>query len=359
MAASVLLVGTAWLLLPTISGSAATQAAFHSVLLAGSLLPVVAAVSGVFSGSCAALGRFGWVTVSQGFRPLGGLTALAIFGDAGGVSAVAAGLVLGEVARAVALSTVFRRGLRVLPPTTAERAPLRPFLGAAASQISSMVIIGLNPLVDKTIASTIGVGAITVLELAEKLFYVPVTLVSSGVGTVLGARWANAVTDPAARRGLRRDFWRAQVILGAFGLVTALVLVGAVWVVQAQIGDALAPTSGRTFAIAFSCYAIGLPAALGNNVGFRVIVALRASHLLVVFAAAGLVANVVFDLVGAHLLGVYGIALGSSGYRLITCGLIYFAADRLMRVPVADVKAEELDPASFAPRAVSRSSSQA
>jgi putative peptidoglycan lipid II flippase len=190
-----------------------------------------------------------------------------------------------------------------------------------------MAVIGLNPIVDKSVALTVGTGVVTLLELCERLFYIPVSLISTSLGAVFGTRWAEMAMDRDGRRALRRDFWRVQISLGTAGAAVAIGVSGALWLARSHLPDVISGIDARTAAAVLAAYAIGLPAALMNNVGVRAVMALGDTRLLPLFAGAGLTANVVLDIVGARLLGATGIALASSGYRILTCAMVCTAVE--------------------------------
>ena len=104
----------------------------------------------------------------------------------------AAALALGEVVRVVVLGWALRRALRSLP----EHVPIEVGALAAAPSVwatalpygFAMILFALNPVIDRIAAGTLDPGAVTTLDLAEKVFYAPITILMASASSIWGAR---------------------------------------------------------------------------------------------------------------------------------------------------------------------------
>jgi putative peptidoglycan lipid II flippase len=283
-------------------------------------LPALAAINSMLSGIQFAFGRFVLATMSLGFRSVAALVAAASLGGGSGLRAVAVGLVVGEGLRFLVLSHACKQEIAQLP----EREEVFSADGlwrTALPAVVGMIVIGVNPLVDKIFGTGLGPGAVSLLELAEKLFYTPLTLVFSAIGVVFGVTWAELLTE-GRRSDAARDYWRTQRLVAAAGVAAAVTLVAAVSLVGDRGARMAGVSSSGMFIQVFALYAIGLPFALMTNVATRLVHACRATRWLPWFAVVSVSANAVLDYVGVRWIGVGGIALSSSIVRFISMWLL-------------------------------------
>jgi putative peptidoglycan lipid II flippase len=288
-------------------------------------LPVLITLSSVISASHYVFGRYGWATSSQLLRPAGALV-LGWATRGSGLDGVVAGLILGELLRLILLSCIAFRLVTSLADTEiSERPNLGTFWRVATPQLVSVAIVGLAPLTDKLVAAGHSAGSVTIVELAEKLFYTPMVLISSGVALVAGTAWAEMAQRPSMADELRHDFWRTQRFLVAGGVAVACLAGLFIWFFKGWVSVFLGFSDSELFARTFLLFAAGLPFALSVTLGTRLLLSCRRTRLLPAFAVLSTAANLVFDLLFARWFGVPGIALASSAVRALSCGLLLAA----------------------------------
>jgi peptidoglycan biosynthesis protein MviN/MurJ (putative lipid II flippase) len=207
-------------------------------------------------------------------------------------------------------------------------------LRLASPTLMASIVIAVNPIVDKAIAARLEPGATTLIELGEKLFYIPMVLLVAAVAKVSATVWARQVdVDDEA---LRRDFWKVQR-LGA-GVTTLAVIVAVAIVVASRglVDDLLDLGGDPTFFFVFAAYILGLPLALSADLAGTLLITLRRTAFFPALAVLLVVVNLVADLVGAHLFGVVGIAASSTIVRLVNVAVFLWLCDRHLRTRGAD-----------------------
>lgn len=313
-------------LVPAAGLDGAPRADAYQLALAVAALPVLASLSGLVGAANFALDRFALTTGSQVLRAGGGIVMAATLGDQLGLLAVALGITMGEAARVLVLAVVLPRG------SAEGGAPVDvglQMLRLASPTLLASIVIAVNPIVDKAVAARLEPGATTLIELGEKLFYIPMVLLVSAVTKVSATVWARQVdVDNAA---LRRDFWKVQR-LGA-GITSGVVVV-AIAVMAASRGtvDGLLDLGGDdTLFLVFAAYIIGLPLALSADLAGAMLIILRRTALIPALAVLLVVINLVADLVGAQLFGVVGIAASSTVVRVVNVVGFVWLCDRHLR----------------------------
>jgi len=302
------------LLLPLADLPAQQEHTGRLLLAAFAPLPALAATASVFSSAHYLLDRFATTALSQGLRAGGGILFAALFAQSHGIVAVAVGVCIGEAVRALVLAATLPRGQ--LGWREGWGLPLQvgsEFLRAASPMLLATIIVAVNPMVDKTIAARLGSGSTTLIELAEKLFYIPAVLLGAAISRVSASVWARLIDrDDDA---LRRDYWRVQRLGGAVTIALAALAAVTVFVLRDVIAEVLSLRPGTPFAVVFALYIIGLPLALASDLGAVLLVSARRTGALPSLAIVLVVVNLIADLIGAHYLGVLGIALSSTIVR--------------------------------------------
>jgi peptidoglycan biosynthesis protein MviN/MurJ (putative lipid II flippase) len=295
------------------------------IAIFGVYLAAIAA-SSVIDGCLYAFGSFFVTTVTIGVRSLLPLPFL-FLAPAGATALLlsAGALAAGECLRALFLARALRRAIAGLgdeaPAETDAVAP--PSVWSTALPYGlAMVLFGSFQLVDRVVASSLAPGSVTVLDLAEKAFYAPVTILMSSVMLVSGARWAGLATERPAE--LQRDFAQTvrRAALLSSGLAAAAIAV--LLIARVAVDTTLAGVDTGQFCVVLAILMVGFPAAVVTNAGVRLLTVLRRTRIFPALAAVSLVADVACAVVGAHVLGIAGIALAGTLWR--TVNLVLFLA---------------------------------
>jgi peptidoglycan biosynthesis protein MviN/MurJ (putative lipid II flippase) len=310
------------------------------ITIFGVYLAAIAA-SSVIDGCLYAFGSFFVTTVTIGVRSLLPLPFL-FLAPAGATALLlsAGALAAGECLRALFLGRALRRAIAGLAdePSGADAGAVTvapPSVWSTALPYGlAMVLFGSFQLVDRVVASSLAPGSVTVLDLAEKAFYAPVTILMSSVMLVSGARWAGLATERPTE--LQRDF--AQTVLRAAllssGLAAAAITV--LLIARVAVDTTLAGVDTGQFCVVLAILMVGFPAAVVTNAGVRLLTVLRRTRTFPALAAVSLVADVACAVVGAHVLGIAGIALAGTLWRTVNLVLfLVISASALRRLAPA------------------------
>jgi putative peptidoglycan lipid II flippase len=300
------------------------------------LLVVLVGATSVLAAVLYTFGDFLWPTATQSFRSLAPIIGLLVLGR--GVSSLdvlAWLMVFGELCRGAVLLARVRARLRTLPSGAAVTPARLPSIWRAAGPHAlAMVGVLLMPVVDKVVAARLSAaGAVTLLDLGEKILFVPLLGVTYSVILVAGARWAELGVEATAL--VRDDFIRLtrRVIWLTSGLALSFIA-GVVVFHAVRSGPVAGVPSGKLAAIVV-CFMIGLPAAAVTNVGSRLFTSLGRTRYLPPIALLLLVLDVVFDLIGAKLWGANGIALATTAVRLVSAPVYVVACFSVMRTLIS------------------------
>jgi len=294
------------------------------------LFVIASSINSMIAAAINALGGFFRPAASQALRSLLPLILVPFVPrDASGFLIIGAVMAGGEFVRTLTLMRdLNRRGAVV--PASSERAPEvdMSFWRVAAPSALALVVAAASPLVDRAVAAPLAPGSVTVIDLGERVFQVPLTVLAASLILVAGTHWAELGRSdiPALRAHVRRTMGRGVVVSVAL-TVLVLLAVGACALV---VGPRFAGTSTARFLGVVSFLMAGLPAAYIIYAGARFLTATRTTYLLPGFAVISFSTNLVFDLIGAQLLGVEGIALSSTIYRCVNAVLYLLVVHRLL-----------------------------
>jgi putative peptidoglycan lipid II flippase len=323
--------------LPHTSFTADQRASISSMLVILGALPIFVTANAVLAGGHYGYQRFFLPTTSLGLRSLAGLLfGLTLRGNVG-LDSIAYGLVAGEAARLILLAASFRRLLRSEDEHEAEIVEAdsgflhtRAFWRTVAPQVVAVGFGGVGLVADKTVAATLEVGGVTIVELTQRMVYMPVLLLASGIGLVLGSAWSELASRHGGRAELRRDFLRTQVRIFLLTAPITAVSIGIVWAGRSLFRTMLGLDDPRLVATAFSMIAIGIPFALASQVAVRLLIASRRTGLFPVLAGVALLVDVGLDIGLARVFGVAGIALASACVNLFNAVAYNIVALRLL-----------------------------
>jgi peptidoglycan biosynthesis protein MviN/MurJ (putative lipid II flippase) len=292
---------------------------------------VAVSVNSVLAAGLNALDQFLTPAATQAFRSVAPLVALPFVArSAGGLLAVAALVSGGELFRTAVLLWQVRRAVAGLPQRPApEGYAAELSLGRVAAPTAfAMMIAAASPLIDRAVAAPLSQGSVTLLDLGEKVFQAPLTVLSSSFVLVAGTHWADIGRSDVAglRRHVRRTMTRGSVVC----LVLLAVILLAVGIAGTIIGPRFATASTNRLLAIVALLLVGLPAAFVMSAGARFLTSTRSTYLLPAFAVCSFTTNLVFDIAGAHVLGVEGIALSSTIYRCVNAVLYVVVMRRLM-----------------------------
>jgi peptidoglycan biosynthesis protein MviN/MurJ (putative lipid II flippase) len=311
------------------SWPAAERGLCTALILVFGLFILASTLTSVVDGALYALGRFFLPTVSQCIRTL--LPLLALFAtsrDTSGVIFTASLLVAGEAVRGLLMWRVLARMIGGLAGDGP--APPRSRLLEASLPLGlSLVVSATSPLVDKFVATPLGAGSVTVLELAEKVFFVPVLALSSSVVLVAGSRWARLSLERPLQ--LAADFKRTLWVVLASSAAAAVALTALVALATSLAGPRLLGVDSERLRSLVVLFLAGLPGAIVIAQGARLMTAMQRTRLLPLFAVSAFSVNLAGDILGAHLFGVDGIALASTLFRYVNAVLYVWICRMLLR----------------------------
>lgn len=281
--------------------------------------------SGLLAGTLNAYKAFQIPAASPMIRALVILGFTFLFKDTLGIHALAWGYVAGEACRLLILFGFFNRHCPRQAHLSWEtlwntKESVWQFFNTSFYMILGMTLVGLNPIIDRIMASWLGEGSISLIEYADKLFYLPTTLLSMGFLTVLLSHWSDKFYKQNDYTSMRTDIMKAiKLIMPVSVGITILLFLFRVNLVQYVYGRGnITPEKLVIISTLFGIYMLGVTPYVVGTVFSRSIIIQKNTKLLLKVSAIKNILNIALNLIFIYFIGTTGIVISSTVNNYVT-----------------------------------------
>jgi putative peptidoglycan lipid II flippase len=270
--------------------------------------------SSLLAGTINAYQRFSIPAISPVFRTTITLVIIFTLKDILGIHAIAWGYTIGEAFRLMILfGLIDRFKLYSVSFSITLNDKLKEFLKTISFQIAGMTIVGLNPIVDKAMASWLGHGAVSILYYADRLYMIPVTFIATGLMITILSHWSDRYYASGSQH-LDSDVTRIvkPTIIAALTIMFLLILLHQPIVKFAFGRGAFDEANLSEVGWAWFCYLLGFAPYVISQILNRRLLVLKRTKLLFSLSLLWVSMNIIFNTVLMHFLQVAGIALATT-----------------------------------------------
>ncbi len=299
------------------------------LLLQISPLVLLQGWTSILSGALNAYKRFAFPAVSPAFRAIVNLGFIFIFKESLGVHAIALGYVAGEIVRlAVLLWSIRHMKLFKLSFSPGLSPEIKEFFKIASYQVIGMSLVGLNPFIDRAMASWLVEGSVSVLYYADRLYMIPAAFFSSGLIVTVLSHWSCRYQESGPAK-LNHDAKKAANIVFLTVLPASLILI--IFhqpIVNFIFGRGEFPPerlieTGRVWVF----YLAGITFYILKQIFARGYIVLKRTKILMIYAFFMVILNIVLNYILMKPLQTAGIALSTtivSALSAVYMGFDYF-----------------------------------
>lgn len=298
----------------------------HLILLESSPLIILLIWTSILTGALNAYKVFSIPALSPGFRAVVTLAFIFIFKQRLGVHAIALGYVLGELCRLCILFVVLiRRKIFQLRFSITWEKKISAFLKTSSYQIAGMFMVAFAPVINKVMASWLGLGQVSLLTYAERIYFIPDNLLCTGIIVTLLPYWSERYYSDSAKR-LAKDVGKVVKPMVAVSiLLTALfLLIKNYLVVIVYSHGKFSAEQITNVQHILGWYLIGLTPSFLLHVYARALLTRKETKVLLVTAFLGSIAAAIFNFMFMRMFGIVGIALANSCTAFFTLGVLVF-----------------------------------
>jgi len=240
------------------------------------------------------------------------------------IFAVAIGALAGGIGQvAVQLPGLWREGFRYRPVLDWRDPALREVLVLMGPGAIGLAAVQINVFVNTILATAEGTGAVSWLNYAFRLMYLPIGLFGLSIATAAlpalsgqAARQQTAAMRQTLSRGLRM-----MLMLNVPATAGLIALAGPIVALLFQRGS-FTPGDTAATAAALTCYAPGLVGYSVVKIAVRTFYALRDSRTPVIVTGVSVLVNVALNVALAPAMGYRGLALGTALAALFNAGVL-------------------------------------
>jgi len=240
------------------------------------------------------------------------------------IAGLAIGTVLGGAGQILLQWPVLRReGWRYAPVLDTRDPGLRDVMRLMAPGTLGLAAVQVNVFVNTVLATGEGTGAVSWLNYAFRLMYLPIGLFGVSIGTAALpeiSRHAASSDLPAMRRTVS-DSLRLMLMLNVPATVGMMVLAHPIVALLLERGS-FGPADTAATAAAVICYAPGLLGYAVVKVASPTFYALRDSRTPVIISAVSVALNVALNLALVRVAGFRGLALGTAIAATVNAALL-------------------------------------
>ncbi len=268
----------------------------------------------ILSGTLNAYKQFGIPAISPAIRAIVNLAIIFILKDVWGVHAIAIGYVLGELFRIIFLLIVIYRSKLFFPVLNFNfDQKIREFIHTASYQTFGMIAAGLMSVIDKTMASWLSTGSVSILEYANRLYDIPLSFMYTGFIVILLSHWSSRYYEFGIKR-LNEDLIKTSKVIIPLTLFITIILISfhAPLVNLAYNRGSFNPDALSAVGRIWCYYLIGLCPFFFVQLFNRRYLVLRKTKILLWLAVLWNILKIFLNLLFIPLMNVEGIALSTS-----------------------------------------------
>jgi putative peptidoglycan lipid II flippase len=297
------------------------------------ILPAIfiSGISGILAGVLNAHERFVLAAATPAFVAVMSIAFLLAMGHEWGVFALAIGLSTGYVAELLVLAwSVRRRGLFASPAWRVWRhAGVREVLGQYAPLLIGAALMSSSPLIDQTMAASLGAGKVAALSYGSKVVTAGLAVAVTAVTTAIFPHFSRMVAteDWAGVRHTLRTYSRL-VLAGAIPTVVLIVIFSDPIIRVLFERGAFSASDTQVVGRIQALFALQIPFYVLGMIGVRLLSATGANRILMWISIGNFFTNIAGNYICMRLWGVAGIALATSFVYMLSASALYYCVAR-------------------------------
>lgn len=301
----------------------------YLILVETSPLIIFLAWTSVLSGALNAYKKFTFPAISPAFRAAVNLIFIFVFKDSCGVHSIAFGYVAGEIVRLFFLWIIVKQSnFFKLHLGFQLDSKFLGFLKTASYQIIGTTVGGLSPVIDKTMASWLGGGSVSILYYADRLYMIPVAFMTTGLMITLLSHWSDRYNKQGIQR-LEKDVAKTICVTTIITLlITLMLILFSRPIVNLSFGrEAFDPVLLAETRKVWICYMLSFVPYMAGTIFFRAHIALKNTSVLVIYGFSSVFITVLLNYVLMKYFGVMGIALSkivTQTFFVLCMGILWY-----------------------------------
>lgn len=289
-------------------------------------------IASVWSGILNAHNKFTLPALAPGLVPLAGIISFLFIGNYG-ITCLAYGVLLGSLLQVILLGVLLQQEKVMILPKHLElnqhsKTILKQF---AALALGSLVAYS-STIIDQSMASYLGDGQVAIINYANKLIALPLTIIITALSTAIFPYFSKLVASQDWENLIAtlKHYLHAIFSLGTLACALIFLLAKPLIIGIFQRGSF---TTADTIAVThvLQLFSLQLPFYISSVLIGRALVSMKQSKIVMLGAFINMPTNIVLNLLFMHYLGTAGIALSTSITYLVSFIFLYACWNQLIK----------------------------
>jgi len=298
------------------------------------LLPVIffKGLSNIWAGALNAGEHFALPAVAPIFVPLFAIILILTGGKAWGIFALVFGTVIGFGIETLSIGYALKlRGISLRPRFGSIDPVMRIVIGQYLPVVAGGLLMGSTELVDKAMAGVLASGSVASLNYGNKAITMVLGLAAMAIGTAVLPYFSRLV----AEKGWDNLRSTLNFYLRLIFVATVPVVLLICWLSKPLVSiifqrGAFTAEDTNLVASVQAFFSFQIPFYIAGIMLARLVSSLRANHILMWAASINITANVGFNILFIHLMGLKGIALSTSLVYMISFFFLLYFVNRII-----------------------------
>lgn len=290
-------------------------------------LLILVAMTSILNGVLNAYKLFWLPAISPALRAVIALGVIFSFKDYIGVHSIALGYVIGEVFRLILLFFfIWHRKILFIRFSVKITAEISDFIRTASPQLIAMIAVSFTPIINKTMASWLGPGNVSVLEYADRLYMIPITFLSTGFLVTILSHWSNDFYSGGKERfnGNIKKVLISTVLISL--VITLMLILLKSPVVHAVYGyGKYPPDMLPTTETLFFYFLLGFTPYMVARIYVRAFIILKRTRLILCILSLRTLFTILFNLLFMNRFGIIGIAISATVVSLLEMAAMMYS----------------------------------
>jgi putative peptidoglycan lipid II flippase len=288
----------------------------YFILLEAAPLIIFMAWTSILAGTLNAFMSFNAPALSPAFRAIVTIGFIFLLKNSFGVHSIIIGYIAGEIFRfLILLIMVWKFHSVKIRFSFGWSRRFREFLKTSSYQTMGMSLFMFSAVANRTMASWLGGGSISLLEYAERIYLIPVNFIGFGLIVTILSHWSRKYYQGGKqKKELERDVIKAvKVVFVLCTAITFLFIYFKKFLLSVMLGHGKFPRDQLVIeGEVLACFLLGFVFNSVSQVYMRAYLVLKKTNIIFMAAAVNMVIAISLNLVLMKKIGVAGIALSAS-----------------------------------------------
>jgi putative peptidoglycan lipid II flippase len=203
------------------------------------------------------------------------------------------------------------------------------FLKTSSFLILGMSVLVVIPIINKAMASYLGPGSVSLLEYADRLYVIPITLITSGFAVTTLSHWSEMYEIEGVQQ-LKKNVYQGVTFVAIIGVgLSVLLSLISSYLVNFVYGHGQIPVDKiREIENVFRLYLLSITPYFIAMMFERALLAMKNTKLFFYSALVRIAGTVIFNWILIQRLGLPGIALAATGVMILASLFLWLQFNR-------------------------------